>query len=457
MTQKIQCKHGHTMAIQTIAKPVQRRLSTSRQGRGRGLMFQFLWLTMVPMVSSSHAPERFGQRDVVPPSPPRAIPINCTAPTQWRHGTVTSASDCCGLALLAAAGGNPLVLGDGAWSEKGLGFPFLSVVADFVPLGGFEEPIPNFLWIGFLGLLGIFISESSRPPSFHFGRGVRKPKCRMKAKPPFRSKNFTLCKLLGARPCAYACRKCGNRRLVRARMKHRRKARRIASRWLHWRKPQLLRYSRNKNQLALFSPDPVNCCLPNDDPYSQWLRNNCEFLAGGAAGSARTRRKRQESHSNQNGINSLIQAFKQLLNTSGQMDLSPLVNLINQHSSKPSKPKKLRKKRYTAPSPSPTQKPKQDPPAAVQTWNGHKYRVCPTTGWWTWVGPEPQKNPTWVSVAQKNIPAGTRKVHLRASKGSYSAKPSGFPGSPGLDFSARRNRPISGFRVQDWARESPPK
>ena len=141
-------------------------------------------------------------------------------------------------------------------------------------------------------------------------------------------------------------------------------------------------------------------------------------------------------------VASLVQMFKEFVNQSGGVNLEPLTTLLEKFQQTP---KKKRKKKVQRTSP--------EGSVEIKTWKGHRYQVCPTTGWWT-----------WIEKAQADQTSSSRDSSWYAN---WPSLPKSEPRNSNTVGSGQQTRtvvltkptkeigtgqpPVTGIRTQDWS------
>lgn len=301
---------------------------------------------------------------------------------------------------------------------------------DFIPITD-DDPLFNLVWLFSFG----FVVVSVRLGLNDLHGKKLKTKKNVKWKTHKKTKKFhDLSGIL-----ALTARRCGKRRVKKARLRHRHLSRRLACRWLRYKTTALARRNRTptlfgqalRKQQSLVSPDePAKESL--DSPaYVSWLQRNCSVLAGGSAGSAKTRRLRREKGQATTSVASLVQLFKQFVNTSNGVDLSPIQSLLSG-----STKKKKRKRRPQAHVVS--EKASPAPSRNTKVWNGQLYDICPRTGWWSWIGPEAPQPRQVFQQTQKHWEEDWPKL------------PAAQSDRPVKSPSPAHSLPVKNIRISDW-------
>ena len=253
------------------------------------------------------------------------------------------------------------------------------------------------------------------------------------------------------RPVAFSARFCRKQRLCKARVKYRRVANTLFAKRL-MSQSRKLRHGRPVLRSALFRSKCADVCHDFDtaDTYQQWLQENCNNLVGGSAGSAATRRLRKQKAAGNAKMASLVQMFKEFVNQSGGVNLEPLTSLLEKFQQTP---KKKRKKRVQKTTPGSS--------GEIKTWKGHRYQVCPTTGWWTWIEKVqsdqalPHRDNSWYAN-WPSLPKSEPQIDKTAGSGQRQQTRKVVLTKPHKETSAGQT-PVTGIRPQDWSTVPAPK
>ena len=292
-----------------------------------------------------------------------------------------------------------------------------------------EDPLFNWVWLFCWGFFVVNIRFGLN----HLIQVYITGKKRKKPKKTIKHRGYPLTSQ--PQPVAFGARFCKKRRMRQARMRYRRLARSLAFQSICSRVGRV-KTGRQISRLGLFPPLRKLEVDVADSQYQTWMKEHCQDLSGGAGGAAATRRSRKQKAEGGQNVASLVQLFKEFVNRSGGLDLAPLATLLDQFQAGSQR----KKKKKTKPKP---------PPTAVsefREWKGHRYRVCPDTGWWTWVGPSEHAHTQVDSDASwnENWPAlpksqpQTRKVVSAALRRTQSPV----------------SREVTGIRSQDWHEQS---